>query len=132
MTDSYTAELRDLIDRAFTGEHGGRATVGMVHATVYRDLPDHLLDFLIGKGIRAQVAAYFRAKDAEGLPKRPEVNDDGEHATLESLSVVEFGFVHRRYLDRAAANAEQAEKVRQRCMDVHHVDVAEQPVGGAA
>ena len=123
MTDSYTAELRDIIDRAFTEEYGGRATVQMVHEATWRDLPEHLRDFLIGKGLRAQVRAYFNDKDEDNLPKRPEVNAAGEHAQLHFLSVDEFGYVHDAYAARVKANAEQREKVRLRCLAVHGVDL---------
>lgn len=124
MSDSFTAELRDLIDRAFVDELGGRATLEMVHATVWRDLPEHLVDHLIGKGLRSQVSAYFRDKDADGLPKRPEVNPEGVHAQIELLPVEEFAYVYDAYTARMEANAAQREKVRQRCLEVHGVDVA--------
>lgn len=124
MTDTYTSELRGIIDRAFTNEHSGRATAQMVHNSVHRDLPDHLVDYLIGKGLRSQVAAYFREQDHDGLPKRPAANPEGEHAQLTLLSVDEFVYVHSTYLDRADANLTQAEKVRQRCLETHGVDVA--------
>lgn len=124
MTDTFTSELRDIIDRAFTGEYGGRATAQMVHNSVHRDLPEHLIDYLIGKGLRSQVAAYFREQDHDGLPKRPAANPDGEHAQLTLLSVEEFAYVHSTYLDRAAANSTQAEKVRARCLEMHGVDLA--------
>lgn len=123
MIDSYTTELRDLIDRAFTAEHGGRATAQMVHNSVHALLPEHLIDYLIGKGLRSQVNAYFNAKDDDGLPKRPEINTEGEHAQLEFASVTEHAYVYGRYIDRADANRAQAEKVRQRCLDVHGVDL---------
>lgn len=123
MVDSYTAELRDIIDRAYTGEHEGRATAQMVHTSAYRDLPDHLIDFLVGKGLRAQVTAYFREKDAEGLPKRPEANPDGEHVQLTLLTVAECGYVYGCYRDRAQANDAQAEKVRTFCLEQHGVDL---------
>lgn len=124
MTDSYTAELRDMIDRAFVGEHHGRATATMVHASVQRNLPDHLLDYLIAKGLRSQITAYFNAKSDDGLPKRPEVNRDGEHAQLELLSVEEFGYLHAAYVSRADANRQQAERVRERCYAAYGVDLA--------
>lgn len=124
MTDSYTAELRDLIDRAFTAEHGGRATAQMVHNSVHRDLPEHLVDALIGKGIRSQITAYFREQDNDGLPKRPAANPEGEHAQLSLFSVEEFAYLHSTYVERAAANEAQAEKVRLRCIETHGVDVA--------
>lgn len=124
MADSFTAELKDIIDRAFIGEHGGRATVEMVHHSVQANLPPHLADYLIGKGLRSQVGAYFRAKDDEGLPRRPEVNDEGEHTQLEFANVIEHEYVYAAYLARVEANAAQAEKVRQRCLDVHGVDLA--------
>lgn len=123
MPDSYALELREIIDRAFSVEHSGRATAQMVHATVQSDLPEHLVDYLIGKGIRSQVNAYFNAKDDDGLPKRPEVNAAGEHAQLDFASVTEFSYVHAKYVDRADANRAQAEKVRQRCLAVHQVDI---------
>lgn len=123
MADSYASELKDLIDRAFIGEHGGRATAEMVHYSVQRDLPEHLVDYLVGKGLRSQVAAYFRAKDDDGLPRRPEVNEQGEHTQLEFANVREYEYVHAAYLARVQANAIQAEKVRQRCLDVHGVDL---------
>ncbi len=124
MADNYTTELRDLIDRAFIGEHGGRATAQMVHNSVHRDLPDHLVDYLIGKGLRSQVTAYFREQDHEGLPKRPAANADDEHVQLDLLSLDEFTYVHSTYLDRAAANRAQAEKIRLRCLDAYGVDIA--------
>lgn len=123
MTDTYTSELRDLIDRAFTAEHGGRATAQMVHNSVHRDLPEHLVDYLIGKGLRSQVASYFREQDGDGLPKRPAANPDGEHAQLEFLSLEEFTYVHSTYIDRANANLTQAEKIRARCIETHGVDI---------
>lgn len=124
MTDSFTSELREIIDTAFTGEHGGRATAQMVHNSAHRDLPDHLIDFLVGKGLRSQVAAYFREQDSEGLPKRPAANPDGEHAQLDLLSVDECGFVYEAYIARAGANQAQAEKVREFCSKRHGVDLA--------
>lgn len=124
MTDSYTSELRDIIDRAFVAEHHGRATAKMVHASVHRDLPEHLIDFLVVKGLRSQINAYFNTKGDDGLPKRPEVNADGEHAQLELLSVEEFSYLHAAYVSRADANRQQAEKVRERCFEAHGVDLA--------
>lgn len=123
MTDTYTSELRDIIDRAFTGEHGGRATAQMVHNSVYRDLPEHLVDFLVGSGIRSQVNSYFKAKNAEGLPQRPAVNPDGEHVQLSILSIDEYAYVHRSYLKRAHDNAEQADRIRTACLEQHGVDL---------
>lgn len=128
MTDTYTSELHDIIDRAFTAEHGGRATVQMVHSSVHRDLPEHLIDYLVGKGLRSQVTSYFREQDSDGLPKRPAANPDGEHAQLAFLSVEEFAYVHSTYLDRASANTAQAEKVRRRCIETHGVDIAQMAV----
>lgn len=124
MTDSYTTELRDIIDRAFVSEYGGRATAQMVHNSVHRDLPDHLIDFLIGKGLRAQVGAYFRVKDAEGLPKRPAVNAEGEHVQFSLLSPDELAYLYGKYLELSDANREQAEKVRLSCLATHGVDLA--------
>jgi hypothetical protein len=124
VSNSYTTELRDIIDRAFTAEYGGRATAQMVHNSVHRDLPGHLVDYLIGKGLRSQITAYFNAKSDDGLPKRPEANQDGEHAQLELLSVQEYAYVHGRYIERSRANRVQAERLRQRCLDTHGVDVA--------
>lgn len=128
MPDSYTTELRDLIDRAFTAEHSGRATAQMVHNSVHRDLPEHLVDFLVGKGLRSQIGAYFRDQDPEGLPKRPEVNADGEHAQLELMSISEFGYAYGKYLDRAEANQSQAEKLRQKCLTIHGTDIGSRAV----
>lgn len=124
MTDSYRSELRELIDLIYFGEFGGRATQQMVHAGVLSALPEHLTDYLIGKGIASEVQSYFRSKGADGLPKFPEVNENGEHAQLELLSVDEFSFVHRKYVDRADANQSQAEKIRERCLEIHGVDLA--------
>lgn len=124
MTDSYAAELHDIIDRAFTIEHSGRATAQTVHNSVYRDLPDHLIDYLIGKGLRARVSAYFNDKDQEGLPKRPAVNPEGIHADAALLSIEECGYVYVGYLDRAKANEQQAEKWRTRVLQERGVDVA--------
>lgn len=133
MVDSYPAELRDIIDRAFTAEHGGRATAQMVHNSVYRDLPEHLVDYLVGKGLRSRVTAYFGEKDAEGLPERPEVNPAGEHVQLPFAAIEEFAYVYAGYLERADANAAKATKVRQRCLEQHGVDLAELPeTAGAA
>lgn len=125
MTDSYATELRDLIDRAFVGEHGGRATAQMVHNSVHRDLPEHLIDYLIGKGLRSRISAYFNDKDGEGLPKRPAVNPDGIHADATLLTLEECGFVYAGYLERAEANKQQADKWRERVLEEHGVDLAE-------
>lgn len=130
MADSYTTELRDIIDRAFVSEHAGRATAQMVHNTIYGDLPEHLVDYLIGKGIKAEIGAYFRAKGRDGLPKRPKVNDEGEHAQFSLLSPTELAYLYRQYLDAAGANAAQADKVRLACLKKHGVDLAAQ-VGAA-
>lgn len=128
MSDNYTAELREIIDRAFVAEHSGRATAQMLHGSVYRDLPEHLVDYLIGKGIRSQINSYFNTKADDGLPKRPEVNANGEHAQLELLSVDEFAYVHESYVSRADANRAQAQKVRERCFEQHGVDLASKAV----
>lgn len=130
MTDSFATELRDLIDRAFIGEHGGRASAQMVQNSVHRDLPEHLLDYLIGKGLRARITSYFNDKDGEGLPKRPAVNLDGIHADATLLSLEECGYVYAGYLDRADANLQQADKWRERVLKEHGVDLAVQ-VGAA-
>lgn len=124
MTDSFTAELRDLIDRAFTDDLGGMATLNMLQERVWADLPEHLSHFLISRGLRSQVAAYFREQDADGLPKRPAANAEGEHKQLSFFTVEEFAYVHHGYIERAAANEAQAEKVRLRCIETHGVDVA--------
>lgn len=124
MTDSYAAELRDLIDRAFVAEHGGRASVQMVHNSVHAAMPEHIKDFLIGKGLAAQVRAYFKDKDQDGLPKRPAVNAEGIHADAALLSIEECSFVYVGYLDRIEANRQQAEKWRERVLQDHGVDLA--------
>jgi hypothetical protein len=123
MADSFRSELRDIIERVYINDLGGRATQKMVHAGVWRDLPEHLTDYLIGKGIASEVQTYFRSKGSDGLPKFPEVNADGEHHQLEFLSVTEFAFVHSKYVDRASANNEQADKIRQLCLDKYGVDL---------
>lgn len=124
MTDSFTTELRDIIDRAFTDDLGGKATANMLQEHVWANLPDHLTHFLISKGLRAQVTAYFREQDHDGLPKRPAANPEGEHKQLSFFSVEEFAYLHADYRKRAAANDAQAEKVRVRCLDLHDVDLA--------
>lgn len=124
MADSFGTELRDLIDRAFVNEYAGRATAQMVHNSVHRDLPDHLIDYLVGKGLKSRIANYFNEKDHDGLPKRPAANAAGEHAQLTLLSLNEFVFVHTTYIDRADANLAQAEKLRTRCLETHGVDIA--------
>jgi hypothetical protein len=129
MTTSHTAELRDIIDRAFTADLGGRATARMVQEGVQPGLPAHLVDYLINKGLRSQITAYFREKDAEGLPMRPSVNDADEHAQIELLSVAEFAYAHAQYVTRAQDNMAQADKLRQRCLETHGVDLI---AGGAA
>lgn len=123
MVDSYRCELRDLIDSIYHGELGGRATQGQLHTAVWSVLPEHFADYLIGKGIRSEVSAYFRMKEASGLPKYPEVNAEGEHVQLILLSASEMEFLHRSYLDRADANTAQAEKVRDLCLGMHGVDL---------
>lgn len=123
MADSFRTELRDLIDRVYFGEFEAEATTQMVHMAVHRDLPEHLIDYLIGKGIASEVQSFFRSKTSDGLPRFPEVNDEGSHKQLELLSVDEFTFVHRRYIDRADANSAQADKIRERCLEVHGVDL---------
>lgn len=123
MTDSFRTELRDLIDRVYFGEFEAEATTQMVHLAVHRDLPEHLVDYLIGKGIASEVQSFFRSKTSDGLPRFPEVNEEGSHKQLELLSIDEFAFVHTKYVDRADANSAQAEKIRQRCIDLHGVDV---------
>lgn len=130
MTDSFAAELRDLIDRAFVAEHGGRASAQMVQNSVHRDLPEHLLDYLIGKGLRSRISSYFNDKDAEGLPRRPAINPDGIHADATLLTLDECGFVYIGYLERADANRHQAEKWRERVLVDRGVDLAAQ-VGAA-
>lgn len=124
MADSFRSELRDIIERVYLFEYGAQATQGMVHQGVTRELPEHLTEYLIGKGIASEIQSYFRAKGSDGLPRFPEVNEDGEHRQLELLSIDEFTFVHRRYIDRADANVGQAEKVRQLCLDRHGVDLS--------
>lgn len=128
MTDSYSSELRDLIDRTFVSEFGGRATAQMVQNNIYGELPEHLTDYLIGKGIAAEIGRYFRAKDPEGMPKRPKVNADGEHAQYELLSADELAFLYCQYRDASDANKAQAAKVRERCLARYGVDLASQPV----
>ena len=123
MTDTFTAELRDIIDRAFTDDLGGRATTNMLTEHVWGALPEHLSHFLISKGLRSQVAAYFREQDTDGLPKRPAANEEGEHAQLAFFTVEEFAYVHRSYVERSDANLTQAEKVRAKCLKLHGVDL---------
>lgn len=122
--DSARAELRDIIDRTYLGDLGGRATAERVRHTVWAELPEHLRDYLIGKGLASEIQSYFRTRGRDGLPMAPEVNEEGEHVQLEFLSVTEFVFLHARYVDRSEANAEQADKVRQRCLDTHGVDIS--------
>ena len=124
MADSFATELREIIDRAYTVELGGRATHKMVHAHTQGSLPDHVVDYLVGKGLAAEVALYFREKNSDGLPKRPAVNSDGEHVQLAFLTVEECGFVYDAYRSRADANREKADKVRDFCLEQHGVDLA--------
>jgi len=128
MSDSYAAELRDLIDRAFVGEYGSRASAQMVQNSLHDNLPEHLIDYLISKGLRARITSYFNDKDGDGLPKRPAVDTDGIHADAALLTIDECGFVYAGYLDRAAANEQQAEKWRVRVLDERGVDLARQAV----
>lgn len=121
--DSARAELRDIIDRTFVGDLAGRATAERVRVTVWADLPDHLRDYLIGKGLASEIQSYFRTRSRDGLPMAPEVNEAGEHVQLEFLSVTEYAFLYSKYVDRSEANADQATKVRQRCLDLHRVDL---------
>lgn len=121
--DSYRSELREIIEQVYIADFGGRATQQMVHAGVLSALPDHLTDYLIGKGIASEVQSYFRVKGSEGLPRFPEVNAEHEHVQLEFLSVTEFAFLHSSYAARAEANTAQADKVRQMCLDRHGVDL---------
>ena len=124
MTDSYRAELRDLIDRTFLGTLGGEATAEGVRVAVWAALPDHMKDYLIGKGLASEVQSYFRAKGRDGLPRYPEANASGTHRQLELLSVDEFAYVRTKYLSRSRANAEQAERIAERCLGIHGVDIS--------
>lgn len=123
MTDSYSAELRDIIDRAFTGQHGGQATAAMVQQTVQHGLPDHLTDYLVNKGLRSRIGSYFREQDSDGLVMRPSVNAAAEHRQLDLLTVSEHAYVYASYVDRSDANLAQAEKQRIRCLEQHGVDL---------
>lgn len=123
MADSFRSELREIIERVYIDDLGGRATQQMVHQGVWAALPEHLTDYLIGKGISSEVQSYFRTQGNDGLPKFPEVNADGEHRQLELLSVDEFVFVHTSYVARADANSAKAERVRELCMVTHGVDL---------
>lgn len=132
MTDSYRSELQDLIDRAFVGEYAGRATAQMVYNSIYSDLPPHLIDHLVGKGIKAEIGSYFRAKGIDGLPMRPKVNAEGEHADFGLLSPEEMAYLYQQYVDASAANDAQAEKVRAACLKKYSVDLAATASAGAA
>lgn len=121
--DPYRAEMQDHIDRVFIDYLGGRATQRMVKDQVQETLPAHMAEYLIGKGLDSEVSRYFRTKGKDGLPKAPEVNESGEHAPLSLLTVDELTYLHDKYVARADANATQAEKVRERCLRVHGVDL---------
>lgn len=124
MADSYSSEIQALIGEVYVSEFGTRATQPMVRQQVWTHLPDHMADYLIGKGLASEVQRFFRVQNSDGLPKYPEVNEDGEHAQLELLSLDEFRFVHDSYMVRAEANASKAHLIRQMCLDMHRVDLA--------
>lgn len=124
MSDSYRSELQDIIDRSFIGEFGGRATAQMIQTSIYADLPEHLTDYLIGKGIKAEIGAYFRAKGDDGLPQRPKVNDEGVHAQLSLLDLDELTYLYRQYVNASDASRAQAEKVRLIAVAQYQVDLA--------
>lgn len=130
MADSYSSEIQALIGEVYIGEFGTRASQPMVTKHVWAQLPEHMADFLIGKGLAGEVQRFFREKTRDGLPKYPEVNEQGEHAQLELLSLDEFRFVHSSYIARAEANADKALLIRQMCLDIHRVDLV--PAGATA
>lgn len=127
MTDSYRAELLDQTHQVFTAEMGGRAIIRDLVDALIADLPEGASDYYVRRGVTQVVQSYFRTKNTEGLPQAPQVNDAGEHVQLELLTVDDYRYLVRQYLDRAEANHAQAEKFAARCEAIWGVtlDVAE-------
>lgn len=121
MTDSYRAELLEQADRVFRNDLGGRGSLGDVLDRLVELLPPGAESYYVRKGVANVVAAYFRQQTRDGLPQAPQVNDTGEHAQLELLTVVELTYLARQYLDRSQANRVQAEKVAARCAEMYGV-----------
>lgn len=118
MTDSYRSELLEQTERIFKTDLGGRAAIREVVDLLVGDLPEGADDYYVRKGVTGVVQSYFRTKTADGLPQAPQVNDSGQHVQLELLSVEEYRFLARQYLDRSHANRAQAEKVAARCKEI--------------
>lgn len=124
MSGSENAEIADLIDRAFTGTFGGRASNDDVFREVAADLPDYLIRHLAGPGLKTAIGRYFRAKRKDGLPHAPEVNAEGLHVQLDLLDVPEFEYVIGQQLKRSSEFYGQALKLADRCKTIHGVTIA--------
>lgn len=121
MTDSYRSELLEQTDHIFKSDLCGRAVIRDVVNRLTQNLPEGAADYYVRKGITGVVQSYFRTKGADGLPQAPQVNAAGEHVQLELLTVDDYRYLARQYLDRSHANRAQAEKVAARCSQIYSV-----------
>lgn len=123
MASSEREELNQIIQQVFEGEFGMRASHAEVAAEVIDRLPSHLARYYAEAGVRNQVSAYFKRRNAHGLPSAPVADKKGTHVQLELMNVAELAYVASRYIDKAEGNLTQARKVGKFVSETFHRDL---------
>jgi len=129
---SESAEITAALERAWEsmGRTGVKAELVQV-ATSFA--ATHLHDYLAEQGWSTRAGIFLRRRGDNGLPQAPEVDEHGTHSDWALISVDECRFVIRRYMERSAANREQAVKVADYCAEVYGVRIdIDEPVARPA
>lgn len=122
MTDhqpaSINGEICSLAEEVFK-RLGGRATSPDVQRRVWELLTDEQYGRLAYKALAPIISSFFLRRNRNGLPQAPEVDGDGTHCQLELITVDEYRYLVRSYVQRSSQNLAMAHKFAQQCKDVH-------------
>jgi hypothetical protein len=113
-------EILDLAELVFH-QLGGRATSRDVQDNLREVLSEEQREYLSEYALGSIVGQFFRRRDRSGLPQAPEVNGAGTHCQLELITVDEWRYVIRKYVQRSDQNLDMAYRCANACKDVHGV-----------
>lgn len=114
------AELVAVVQQVFA-ELGGRASQEDIKAHLDTVLTAEQLRYLATPGLSSLIGATLRMAGQSGLPQAPEIDEHGTHAQLELLTIEEFAYVVRRYMERSGQNTSKAYAASRLCQEQHGV-----------
>lgn len=118
---SERAELCDIVERTFVDQYGGRAHTDEWAHAVRDALPAYCEEYLIAKGIKAEIGHYARQKDAAGKPTA--IAASGEYVQTEIALPEELITAARQKIGLGVGNFAAAQILLDRCAEVHGVVV---------